>query len=51
MTEPINKIRESDQLYSRRVYPLDELGLTEEQIAEFKEAFSLVCRQVLLCEK
>ena len=53
MTEPINKIRESDQLYSRRVYPLDELGLTEEQIAvafamtsRRPEAFDEIAKQV-----
>ena len=53
MTEPINKIRESDQLYSRRVYPLDELGLTEEQIAvafamtsRRPEAFDEISKQV-----
>ena len=53
MTEPINKIRESDQLYFRRVYPLDELGLTEEQIAvafamtsRRPEAFDEIAKQV-----
>jgi thymidylate synthase ThyX len=53
MTEPMNKTGESEQLYSRRVYPLDELGLTEEQIAvafamtsRRPEAFDEIAKQV-----
>ena len=53
MTEPTKHAGESEQLYSRRVYPLDELGLTEEQIAvafamtsRRPEAFDEIAKQV-----
>ena len=53
MTEPTKVAGESEQLYSRRVYPLDALELTEEQIAvafamtsRRPEAFDEIAKQV-----
>ncbi|MBT98135.1 MAG: hypothetical protein CL902_05865, partial [Dehalococcoidia bacterium] len=53
MTEPTKVAGESDQFYSRRVYPLDALELTEEQIAvafamtsRRPEAFDEIAKQV-----
>ena len=53
MTEPTKNAEDFEQLYPRRVYPLDELGLTEEQIAvafamtsRRPEAFDEIAQQV-----
>ena len=53
MIEPTKNAEDSEQPYSRRVYPLDELGLTEEQIAvafamtsRRPEAFDEIAQQV-----
>ena len=53
MTEPTKNAEGSEQLYPSRVYPLDELGLTEEQIAvafamtsRRPEAFDEIAKQV-----
>ena len=53
MTEPTKNAEDSGQPYPRRVYPLDELGLTEEQIAvafamtsRRPEAFDEIAQQV-----